>query len=60
MVSIESYFAFAVFLAEVVQEEKSDKLTNFCSIEAARRTYCCGFSQSRRSRCQIKVISGSA
>ena len=36
MVCIESYFVFAVFLAEVVQEEKSDKLTNFCSIEAAR------------------------
>ena len=35
MVSIESYFVFAVFLAEVVQEEKSDKLTNFCSIETA-------------------------
>ena len=28
MVSIESYVVFAVFLAEVVKEEKSDKLTS--------------------------------
>ena len=32
-----SYAVFAVFLAEVVKEEKSDKLTNFRSVEAAHR-----------------------
>ena len=35
VVSVESYVAFAVFLAEIVQEEKTDKLTNFRSVEAA-------------------------
>ena len=39
MVSIESYVVFAVFLAEVVKEEKSDKLTSnillwFFSVQA--------------------------
>ena len=29
------YVVFAVFLAEVVQEEKPDELTNFRSVEAA-------------------------
>ena len=35
VVSEESYVVFAVFLAEVVQEEKTDKLTHFRSVEAA-------------------------
>ena len=34
-VSVESYVVFAVFLAEVVQEEETDKLTDFRSVEAA-------------------------
>ena len=32
---LESYVVFAEFLAEVVQEEKTDKLTNFRSVETA-------------------------
>ena len=35
LLAVGSYAVFAVFLAEVVKEEKSDKLTNFRSVEAA-------------------------
>ena len=35
VVSVESYIVFAVFLAEVVQEENNDKITDFRSVEAA-------------------------
>ena len=35
VVLVETYVVFAVFLAEVVVEEKTHKLTNFHSVEAA-------------------------